>query len=221
MTTPAINAGYSLVELLLGLVVSLIVLSSAVALFSVNSNAGALHLQRDFLRSQLLMVADNMKNDIARAGFCYDCPTTNPFLTPDASGRRSAILIDDSATKTTDGSCIRFAYNLNKRPGTVVLDKDDAMGFRLGEDPNGNPVIEQYENWKELTNWRCDSGYWRDITVERIHIESLRFKRSHYPAVRGTNTLQFVEVEIGATLQANREVSGSVAFSIALPNIDG
>ncbi|USH03022.1 prepilin-type N-terminal cleavage/methylation domain-containing protein [Grimontia kaedaensis] len=213
--------GYTLVEMMVGMTVSLIVLASALAIFTVNTEFGTKQLQNDFLRSQLNIIADTMKNEIARAGFCYDCSSVNPFIRPDGAGASSSILIDDSASKVEDGECIRFAYNHDKRSGAMALDKDDAKGYRLGKDSRNNPVIEIYENWDALANWTCESGYWRDMTFDRLSIESLSFKRSLLQSVGSTNKAQVVEVTITASLKSDSSISDTVNFTVSVPNVDG
>ncbi|WP_325891824.1 PilW family protein [Grimontia sp. NTOU-MAR1] len=213
--------GYTLVEMMVGMTVSLIVLASALAIFTVNTEFGTKQLQNDFLRTQLNIIADTMKNEIARAGFCYDCTSVNPFIRPDGGGASSSILIDDSASKVEDGECIRFAYNHDKRSGAMALDKDDAKGYRLGKDSRNNPVIEIYENWDALANWTCESGYWRDMTFERLSIESLSFKRSFLQSVGSTNKAQTVEVSITASLKSDSSISDTVNFTVSVPNVDG
>lgn len=221
MMNRTLPRGYTLVEMMVGLTVSLVVLAASIALFSVNTNMGTSHLQRDFLRSQLNLLSDRLKNDISRAGFCYDCSTINPFIVAGAPGEFSSILIDDSAIKEAEGTCIRFAYNHDKRSGPSSLDKDDAMGYRLGKDANDDPVIEMYENWNDLTNWTCDSGYWRDMTFDRLKIDNLTFQRSNHNVVGSANRLQHIEVEIVASLKSDSSISDSVSFTVSVPNVDG
>ncbi|STO56587.1 PilW family protein [Grimontia hollisae] len=219
--------GYTLVEMMVGMTVSLIVLASSLALFTVNTEFGTKQLQNDFLRTQLNTIADTMKNEIARAGFCFDCTFVNPFIHVDAAGASSSILIDDSASKVDAGKCIRFAYNHDKRTGAMSLNKDDAKGYRLGRDSNNNPVIETYENWKGLTNWSCGSdsssggisGYWRDMTFDRLYLESLNFKRSIFDGVASKNKIQTVEVTLSASLKNDRTIKDTVTFTVYLPNV--
>ncbi|KXF82570.1 PilW family protein [Enterovibrio coralii] len=221
--------GYTLVELLVGMTIGLVVLSSSLALFAVNSQFGSRQLQSDFLRTQLNMIANTLKVEISRAGFCYDCTSVNPFLQVDGAGDVSSILIDDSASKSTAGSCIRFAYNHDKRIDALALDKDDAKGFRLGKDSDDNPVIEIYENYNGLANWNCSSdssnggasGYWRDMTYERLSITSLAFTRQHHQGVASTNKNQVVEVSVTAALKADSSIQDTISFSISVPNVDG
>ncbi|MEZ9525953.1 PilW family protein [Enterovibrio norvegicus] len=226
----ALRYGYTLIEMMIGLTVSLIVLASALALFSVNTSMGTQQLQRDFLNTQLNMLATTISNEIKRAGFCFDCVSTNVFMLSDSLGDSSSILIDDSATETKKRACILFAYNHDKRSGALSLDKDDAKGYRLGQDSKNNPVIEVYENWKGLTNWNCGSGssdggtsgYWRDMTFDRIVINTLTFQRSSYHSVgSNTNRLQSIDIEIKASLKADSSVVDSVNFSVVVPNVDG
>ncbi|WP_028024601.1 PilW family protein [Enterovibrio calviensis] len=224
-----ISRGYTLVEMMIGMTVSLVVLASSIALFSVNTSIGSQQLQSDFLDTHLNSLAANMKREISRAGFCYDCTSANPFIIEGGAGGTSSILIDDSATQL-EGICIRFAYNHDKRSGAATYGKDDAKGYRLGTDPDGNSVIEIYENWKGLDNWNCSSdssggglsGYWRDMTYERIVIDALSFKKSSFVSVGGsTNTLQSVEVTITASLKADPTMTDTVVFSVSIPNVDG
>ncbi|CZF85970.1 PilW family protein [Grimontia marina] len=210
--------GYTLVEMMVGMTVSLIVLASSLALFTINTEFGTKQLQNDFLRSQLNIVADTMKSEIARAGFCYDCTSVNPFIKDDEAGASSSVLIDDSASKVEGGECIRFAYNHDKRSGAVALNKDDAKGYRWDSD---KLVIEVYENWKALANWTCDSGYWRDMTYDRLSIDSLSFKRSLLQSVGSTNKAQTVEVTITASLKSDSSISDTVNFTVSVPNVDG
>ncbi|EOD81528.1 putative type IV pilus assembly protein PilW [Grimontia indica] len=213
--------GYTLVEMMVGVTVSLIVMASSLALFTINTEFGTKQLQNDFLRSQLNIVADTMKNEIARAGFCYDCTSMNPFIKNDEAGASSSVLIDDSASKVEGGECIRFAYNHDKRSGAIAINKDDAKGYRLGKDSKNNSVIEVYENWDALANWKCDSGYWRDMTFDRLVIESLIFKRTFLQGVASTNKAQMVDVTITASLKNDSSIKDTVNFTVSLPNVDG
>ncbi|WP_394213576.1 PilW family protein [Enterovibrio calviensis] len=222
--------GYTLIEMMIGLTVSLIVLTSSLALFSVNTTMGTQQLQRDFLHTQLNMLATTISNEVKRAGFCFDCVSTNVFMLSDSMGNSSSILIDDSATKTDAGGCILFAYNHDKRSGALLLNKDDAKGYRLGQDSKNNPVIEVYENWKGLTNWNCasgssdggTSGYWQDMTFDRVVVNTLTFQRSSYNSVgSNTNRLQSIDIEIKASLKVDSSITDTVNFSVAVPNVDG
>ncbi|CZF85356.1 hypothetical protein GCE9029_04960 [Grimontia celer] len=212
--------GYTLVEMMVGMTVSLIVIASSLALFTINTEFGTKQLQNDFLRTQLNIIADTMKNEIARAGFCYDCTSVNPFRAEGKLGDFSSILISDGATET-EGSCIRFLYNHDKRAGASTYGKDDAKGYRKGTDANGDNVIEIYENWRGLGNWSCDSSHWKDMTFDRLSIESLSFKRSLLQSVGSTNKAQTVEVTITASLKSDSSISDTVNFTVTVPNVDG
>lgn len=219
--------GYTLIELMVSMSISLIVLTSAIVLFSVNSSFGSQHIQKDFLRSQLNVLVTTMSDEIARAGFCYDCTSANPFILSETGNiHTSAILLDDSPTQA-NGTCIRFAYNHDKRQNTATINKDDAKGYRLGSSPSGNRVIEIYENRNGLTNWHCNSdsgvasGYWSDVTNSPLVIEDLTFERENFLAQNNGNVLQNVILTITASLTTDTSIRDSVSVTIYVQNVDG
>lgn len=217
--------GFTLTELMISMSISLIVLSGAIALFSVNSNFGGQHIQKDFLRSQLNLLATTLSDEIARSGFCYDCTSTNPFMLTGIDGNSSAILLDDSATKI-EGTCIRFAYNHDKRENTATIDKDDQKGYRLGGDPLNNPVIEIYETWGSLKNWNCTddndkaSSHWQDLTNLPLIIEDLKFERKSFLVSGSNHVLQNVVLTIAASLISDPSIRDSVTVTINVQNVD-
>ncbi|PKF50597.1 PilW family protein [Enterovibrio nigricans] len=213
--------GFTLVELMLGMTVSLVVLASALALFSVSASVGGDHLKKSYLRSQLNLMTTTISDEITRAGYCFDCDSSNIFIRTDGLGERSAILIDDSATLTS-GDCILFAYNHDNRNKPVApLDKDDAKGFRLGTDPNNKSVIEVYENWNDIANWSCDSSHWRDMTYDRLVITTLAFERQSLAVIGSGNKSQSVQVTIGAELRTDTSIKDEVSVTVNIPNVDG
>lgn len=211
--------GYTLIELMVSMSISLIVLTSAIVLFSVNSSFGSQHMQKDFLRSQLNVLVTTMSDEIARAGFCYDCTSANPFILSETGNiHTSAILLDDSPTKA-NGTCIRFAYNHDKRSDPGTIHKDDAKGYRL--DPAGLPVIEIYENRNGLSNWDCSKGYWQDMTHKPLRIKKLLFERESFQAQSGDNVLQNIKLTITASLVSDDSMEETITVSINVPNVDG
>lgn len=209
---------------MLSMSISLIVLSSAVALFSVNSSFGGQHIQQNLLRAQLNLLVTTISDEIARAGFCYNCSSSNPYMLKGSDGTFSSILIEDILIEDTlikESSCIRFAYNHNKRDNPATIHKDDAKGFRLGKDPLGNLVIEIYENRNELSNWDCSSNYWQDITNKPLIIDKLEFKRKSFSVPNSTNVLQSIELTISASLASDPSMSDTVTVTINVANLDG
>lgn len=213
------SRGYSLVEFIIGMSISLIVLTSAIVLFSVNSNFGGKHIQSEFLKSQLNILITTISDEIARAGFCYDCSSSNPYMLGDDSGNTSAILLGDSANEKLS-ECVLFAYNHDKRVNPQAIDKDDAKGYRLGKNPSGSSVIEIYENRDGLLNWDCSGAYWQDMTYQPLIIEDLKFERKNFSMTGSNNILQNIVLTITASLATDPSISDSVTVKINVQNVD-
>ncbi len=217
--------GYTLVELLISMSITLIVISSAVVFFSVNSKFGTQHLQENFLRAQLHLLATTIGDEIGRAGFCYNCTSGNPYILKDDANKASSLLLEDSATKAK-GDCIRFAYNHNKRENPMSIHKDDAKGYRLGKDPSKRPVIEIYENRNGLTNWNCtnsgsgSTGYWQDLTYHPLVIDNFTLERQAFSVIGTTHVLQTLNVHISASLESDPTIRDSITLKINLQNVD-
>ncbi len=213
--------GYTLIELMVGSCISLLVLGSALALWVVNTAMGTVQMQRDFLRTQLNQIGVMMGNEIARAGFCYDCQNINPFIISDSAGARSSVLIDDSATSEM-GSCIRFSYFYDDDTST---ENNQIKGYRLQNNDKGS-VIEIYKRYDGTSNWSCSDGtHWQDIKFENVTINMLSFTRKHYGVIDSNNRLQTILINIEASL-ADDSISSSewltekFALTITLPNVD-
>lgn len=212
--------GYTLVELMISLSISLFVLGAAVSFFSVTSSFGGKYIEQKLLRSQLNLLVTRLADDIARAGFCFNCTSLNPYILGDMNNTASSILLDDSAIKHS-GDCIRFSYNHDKRENPTQIDKDDAKGYRLGKDPNGKLALEIYENRKGLANWHCAGGYWQDISHYPLQIEALSFTRENFSVPNSNNILQNIKLNITASLITDNLIRESQSVTINVQNLDG
>lgn len=123
-------AGLTLVELLIGIVVGLVVLSAAGGgvmsyLRSHSENQKILNLNQS-MRSAM----DIMAREIERAGYVTDdianssSLKANPFLVGDCD-----LSICGSTEKT--GSCINFSYN---KDSDLVVDSGESSGFKITND---------------------------------------------------------------------------------------
>ncbi len=214
--------GYTLIELMVGTCVGLLVIGSALAFFTVNTAMGTEQMQRDFLRTQLNQIGTMMGNEIARAGFCYDCQNINTFIISDAAGARSSVLIDDSATSET-GSCVRFSYFYDDGDASTV--KEQIKGYRL-QNNDKDSVIEIYQRRNGTSNWSCSDGtYWQDIKFKNVTINTLTFTRKHYEVMDSNNRLQNISINIEASLMDDAIpsvdwITEKFALTITLPNVD-
>lgn len=218
--------GYSLIELMVALFLSVSLLTGVISLFSTISQKGNEQLGRDFLHTKLQQLAIIMADEIARAGFCYDCQHVNPYILQGESAlteslpaennvTASAILINDSHDSQS-GHCIRFAYNHDKRSANTAINPDDAKGFRLDK---AQGVIEIYENYNGLINWDCDAGNWYDMTSDELRILALTFNRTFYKT-DNNNQFQQLTIDISAALSKNEAMKKTIRFSVSPLNPD-
>ncbi|WP_025672801.1 PulJ/GspJ family protein [Salinivibrio socompensis] len=160
--------GYSLIELLIGLSVSVMVTLAALSLMTSATVTQTRLDAKTSLSLELSRLMTMIESDISRAGLCYQCGDATPFKTGD-----HLVLIDD-IDANREGQCIRFAYQQTSVIAPLKKDRDDVKGFRFD---GQNQAIEIYENHKDIANWSCQSGYWRDISSRDIVINALNFKR--------------------------------------------
>lgn len=157
--------GVSLVELLIGMVVSLLVLGGAVAIYS---NTGKSHgdtMQSMQLAQNMRAALAVMQREIAHAGYAGDQPgdlvLNNPFFsTTTASSTDMAVY--------NSGSCIVFAYNRDN-DSTPVVDDNERLGFRL----SANTV--QMRIGGNGHNNDCAGSGWESILADDIDATALSF----------------------------------------------
>lgn len=212
------SCGYTLPELLITLSVGSLIIIGALSFFMVTGQFGSEQLQRDRLNGKLSQLATVISRELARAGFCYNCSGANPFRLQGKDGALSNILLDDSSN-AVQGSCVRFAYNSNKRDGPTAVAANDAKGFRLGKNASGAKTIEIYENYNMLSNWNCTGGYWQDMVDSKLTINDFSLQRTTLQA--GANKVQKVVVTISAFLTDAPSITDSVQFTVTPNNIDG
>lgn len=113
--------GLSILELLIGIAISLIVIAAIIGLFANTISGSQRVLDRGKLDRDLFSAMDIMTYDIQRAGFwvnATDSSTTNPFM----SGT------NDIATNAST-NCITFSYDKNTDGTNSTTDQ---FGYGLG-----------------------------------------------------------------------------------------
>jgi len=179
MLTAQRQRGVTLVELMVGSVISLVTLATVVTVYSATAQHASRQLQETNLRKQLFTLAELLATDVRRAGYRkFDPRTTsvshNPFQLP---GNRLRI---GAMGGQPANSCILYSYDLDTdglvgtgRCGTGpcgALSDDDNVeqfGFRF----NGGRVQSRYGG----RSFHCDGGNWQAVTTANIVIDTLRF----------------------------------------------
>jgi prepilin peptidase dependent protein B len=179
LTTHNQQAGVTLVELMIGLLVGLIVIAAGMNIFitSIRGQTDNINLTR--LNQDMRTMMDIMARDIRRAGFVTSDPGTNfaslqnnPFF----DNITSDIAIHDG------GACIVYAYNrdddvnndrvTDETPSAV--DSNERFGFRLSNGELGMRL-------SGATNENCTDGSWESITEPEVQITGLTFTLTSTP----------------------------------------
>ena len=161
VSKPAFARGFTLVELMVGMVLGLIVIGGAIAIYMMVLT-GATHTTREARLNQELRVAMNfMVEDIRRAGFWREARAVDfgaPGMPdhPNAFASREVNSLTDIEIHD-DGLCILFSYDPTFNDGGQQV-----FGYRLHEgavqmlvDPNGVLASTSQcpgNGWVELTD---------------------------------------------------------------------
>ena len=151
------QAGVSLVELMVGIVVGLIVLLGMSSVYINSARSSRTSATANQLNQDMRAVMDIMVNDIRRSGYWFSPVTgTNPFT----AGTTNIQITSPAA----NNDCILYAYDATHAGGTAgVVDGVDRFGFRL----DGGVVKTLRSNTLASTSDACSTGTWDNLTDER------------------------------------------------------
>lgn len=162
------SRGASLVELMVGLVVGLLVILGAIAMYLGASRSGGDIVRLNRFNQDLRAVLDIIVSDLRRSGYNEGSGTStaNPFR---------AVGATDIVISGTSRECILFAYDTTWRnppnPG-VVNAGSDFGGFRLN-----NGVVQALRSTSiSSTSAACTGLDWEDLTDPNvIEVTALQF----------------------------------------------
>lgn len=173
--------GLSLVELMVGLVVSLLVLASATTLYITSVRGQSYALRGAKLNQELRAAASLMASEIRRAGYWSGirptedawqlargacAATQQPFM------RRCPDAMDDIAI-LDDGRCVVFSYDADSSGGTAP-GNGDVFAFRLDTQAR---QVQMLSRSNTLTSTAaCPSSGWIAITsTQSVLVDTLGF----------------------------------------------
>ncbi|MPS33514.1 MULTISPECIES: type II secretion system protein J [unclassified Salinivibrio] len=209
----AVNCdGYSLIELLVGLSVSIMITMAALALMTTATTTQSRLDGKTVLSLEISRLLTWMESDIRRAGLCYQCGDTSPYHFK--HGSRSHLLAIGGELNQSEGQCLRFSYQQTETYPTHSMGKDDAKGFRFDAD---SQAIEIYENHREIKNWSCESTYWRDISSHALKINYLTFSRDEQRTASG-RVVTSLTIKLSAALRDKPSESETLSRTLVLVN---
>ena len=182
------QSGLSIVEILIGLVISIIVAVAVLGVFTSTFNASDRVLQRGKLDRDLSAIMDIIANDVQRAGYWSNSTSsgaTNPFMTG-----TNDITVNGSA------NCLTFAYyNNNTSTTSTNVNATDKFGYGIS-----GGAIKFYQSGdtfdcSAVANWNSLSDT-NSVTVTGFNVTS-----TNTPvAITGsTSTINYRKITITIT----------------------
>lgn len=204
--------GHSLIELLVGLSVSMIVTMAALAVMTTATATQTRLDNKTLLSLEISRLLTFIEVDIRRAALCYQCGTASPYVF--RNGDDAHIVLIDEDPDQSDGQCLRFAYQQGRTLPTLTIDKDDAKGFRFDAE---SQAIESYENHRDTANWSCESGYWRDISSRALKVSDLSFSRNEKRTESG-RLITSLTIQLSASLKRQPSERETLSRTLVFAN---
>jgi type IV pilus assembly protein PilW len=177
MNSASRQLGASLVELMVGLTVSLVIIGGALAFFGTQVFANYRTLGSSKLQQELNALMLVMVNDIRRAGYSAAANAENVAANAFSQVGSTAVEVHDDMDSDTNqvdgsgvpnatGSCVVYAYDANE---SGVIDDANLFGFRR----NGNVVEMRQQGDASGTINSCSDdngnpGDWEALTDPAI-----------------------------------------------------
>jgi Tfp pilus assembly protein PilW len=169
------EAGLSLIEMMIGIVVGTIVIGGVIAVYVTSIKGSTYTLRTAKVNEELRAVIDVMANDIRRASHSDTTALpTNPFAVRDygtPANHKVVSIYDQDADGV--GDCIVFSYDATYKAGNTAGTPDanaDYFAFRQ----NGDEI--QMLNGTKSDTSDCTSGNWEGVTdSDTVVVDALTF----------------------------------------------
>ena len=208
--------GFTLIELMIGIVVGFIAISATLSAFIAIVRSNADYLSMVKLNQELNAVMTIMVRDLKRAGYDGDASgitSDNPFLDPypaTINGNNIYIGAATNFTSPAGNDCITFTYDLD---GDGAFDGDDErFGYRHDSDDN---AIEMRDDGNE-----CDEGSWEGITDDNlIEITSLAFNNDSISLdSTASEEIRYIGITLTGHLKRDTGVSRTLTERVRIRN---
>lgn len=211
MLTRRAQRGVSLVELMVGLVVSLIVVAAAGAMYvtTVGGQSDALRLAR--LNQDLRAAMDVMVADLRRAGVWNGAVTVvsggppvelsflqNPFTAASAN-----------VSVQNGGSCVLYAYDADG-DGVNAVEAGEVFGFKL----NGSVLQMVDPGNAPVDTSDCDAGTWLGLTSnDTVVVDELSFSTTNSQCLNATQDISWKVTTSPSTVAPCAATAASVTMN--------
>ena len=161
--------GFTLVELMVAMMVSLIIISGGLYIFTNIIQTSIYEVRSARASEQMRDVLSKITMDLRRAGYRGHELYVNE---PSAENIYRTVRIGKN---TVDGDCIVFAYNLNDVT-TGTSTSHQVFGYRKGYDPSADTLLDSIQVYSSSTadsaSLACNSSDWEELTSSN-DIESI------------------------------------------------
>jgi prepilin-type N-terminal cleavage/methylation domain-containing protein len=160
--------GLSLIELMIGITISLIILAGVITTFVNMNTASGISIKSSRLNTELRMAASIMTRELQRSGYVNAWDEVNERIRTTelaafgAIGPTAGCDINAGAVCT----CILYQYDADD---DFVQDANEFYGFRI----NNNRI--QMKNSGAAADDDCNDGNWGSLTSEDIAVTNLTF----------------------------------------------
>jgi len=150
------QAGLTLIEMMIAMVLGLFVIAVIITVFSTNVRSSTESIKMIRLNQELRGVMTMMVDELKRHGYSSSFPTTSTFMND----------------LNIDSTCIRYSYDeINRDPsGSEVdgaQDTDERFGFKLE-----NNIVMWTRSGGDVGATKgipdCDNGAWEPLTIVNI-----------------------------------------------------
>jgi prepilin-type N-terminal cleavage/methylation domain-containing protein len=151
----SVERGYTLIELMIGMLVGLIVLSGVIyaLLISLSSSRNVLNSAR--LNQEISTINDLIVGEVKRAGYWPASTASAAAPSPYQSGTETALSVVGT-------DCVLYSYDLD---GDQLIEDSERQGFKLATTA-GVGVIQVRLTGTAMND--CSNGTWQGITDERF-----------------------------------------------------
>ena len=177
--------GFTLVELMIGMAISLIIMAGAVYVFSETSKASLYEIRAARAMEQARSILQGISNDVRRAGYrghasrYADPAGLNEHDSTSGSEVTTVRVYDASGSLMADGatgSCILFSYNINDSTSGAVNWSNEVFGYRYDSGSNTVKTLKSSSSGNDGSDLCLASlGSWESVSESEV-LEILGFE---------------------------------------------
>jgi prepilin-type N-terminal cleavage/methylation domain-containing protein len=195
------NNGFSLVELLIGLLLGSLLILMVIGLYVTSVSTGSKILKNSRLKTDLQSMVTMLETDIRRAGY---------------SGGEQGYLVGENGDKTidinSDHNCIVYYYNHNKSSSVESSNKmafslrENTLKFKTGVEAVADTVCSATSGWINVS----DAAF--------IKINKLSFTEELSSSAEAT--VRSVRIELAGELVSDGRYNHSITTAVQVRNIE-